>query len=475
MLFSENFNITKTDDDDWLDIILDVDTKLWVDPFMIYQEEEGFWADSHDTIIQHFETCFDLITSGRMISSSLPYQKAIRLLTFKEPREFCLGYTELGTAGSGGGGGYARLMAKGMVEAINRGLSDLRHFEEIGILEKGIGPDRIGDMTCNILKYKFIEYTKRVAERHDLPTAPFLVHNSHYDPLGKRWVNKRHHLPVNPTNGLPILLTPERFIRDQPFLSPEAWFDAYQSEQARMDVNYDILSNVDKTRIVETAKANAESVREWTEEQERAAQPQPYNLEADPRGVYAWDASTSQFVKANPLSLTSPTNKEEFVIFIEKIIAEYRRYIEQNRGWALLWNDDGTEKDEEAAQLVFYGIARSYCAQNNINLDREVWLGRGPVDFKFSRGFEMRALLEVKKLHNGDFWHGVEKQIPTYLEGDDCDQAWYVSVQYRPGGISEKRAPRMSAVISELQKTTGKIVRYESVSALRNPPSASNA
>lgn len=475
MLFSEHFGITKTDDDDWLDIILDVDTKLWVDPFMIYQEQEGFWEGSHSVIIAHFQECFTLIAQGSMRSSSLPYQKALTLLTFKEPREFCLGYTELGTAGAGGGRGYAGLMAQAMVQAINRGMSNLEHFEELGILEKGIGPDRIGDMTCNILKAKFIEYTKTVAERHNLQTKPFLVENARYDNVRKRWEKARHNLPVNPTNGLPILLTPERFIRDQPFLNPDSWFEAYQAEQLRLDVNYDLLTNVDKSVIVETARTHSSNVREWTNYQGLNANPSSYDLEKDPNGVYAWEANTSTYVKAHPLQLTNPSDNEQFVDFIEKIIREYRRYIEENKGWALLWNDDNTEKDEEAAQLAFYGIARSYCVQNNINLDREVWLGRGPVDFKFSRGFELRALLEVKKLHNGDFWHGIERQIPVYLEGDDCEQAWYVGVQYRPGGISSKRAPRMARVIADLQTNTGKIVRYETINAIPRPASASRA
>jgi len=475
MLFSEAFNIERTGEDDWFDIIVDTDTRLWVDPFMIYREEEGFWAESHDNVIKHFEACFELLIEGRMSQVSLQYFKAVRLLTFKEPREFCLGYTEKGTDGAGGGRGYARLIARAMIQAINRGLSDLNHFEELGILEKGIGPDRIGDITCNILKYKFIEYTKSVVERHNIPTKQFRVLNAKYDSRTKRWESELHRLPENPSNGLPILLTPERFIRDIPFLNPEAWFDDYQAEELRNDMNYDVLKNVDKATIVKTARTHAQNVRDWTEGMEQHADPKPYDLEADPEGVYQWHQAAKNFVAANPSKLKEPTDNGEFIEFIQIIIANFRNFIEQQTGWSLLWNDDETEKNEEAAQLVFYGIARAYCSQNNINLDREVWMGRGPVDFKFSKGYVMRALLEVKKLHNGDFWHGIETQVPIYLQGDDCEQAWYVGIKYRPKGETIKRAARMSKVIADLQQNTGKVVRYEQVSALRKPPSASKA
>lgn len=475
MIFTEHFNITKSGEDDWLDIILDVDTKLWVDPFLIFKDTDAHWAGAHSQIIQHFQTCFDLIVQGGMREHTLPYQKALSLLTFREPKEFCLGFTVDGTDGAGAGRGYARLIAKAMVEAINRGLSDLEHFEELGILEKGIGADRISDLTCNILKGRFIEYTKAVAARHSLETRSFVVRNALYNSIAKRWENGRHDLPVNPSNGEPILLTPERFIRDQPTLNAEAWFDYYQHEQLRQDTSYEILTNVDKTLIVNTARQHAQEVRDWTDVQQATAQAEPYNLASDPNGVYRWDKETRQYVYSNPLSIAPPTNDEEFLGVIDQIIGAFRRYIQENRGWSLLWNDNGVEKNEEAAQLVFLGIAKAHCKANNINVDREVEIGRGPVDFKFSNGHTFRALLEIKKLHNGDFWQGIERQLPTYLEGDDCQYAWYVAIQYRPGGISAKRAPRLTEVINNLQEESGKIVKYELVNAIQRPPSASVA
>jgi hypothetical protein len=465
MLFSEHFGITRDANDDWLDIILDNDTKLWVDPFLIFREEKGFWQEAHARIIQHFQTCFDLIAEGGMRDHTVPYKKALALLTFKEPKEFCLGHTAFGTDGAGGGSGYAKMIAKAMVEAINRGLSDLEHFEELGILEKGIGPDRVSDLTCNILKERFIEYTKEVAKRHSLETTPQLILNARYDTARKRWENVEHHLPVNPSNGDPIILTPQRFIRDKPTLNAEAWFDAYQSEQIRVDVNYEVLHKVDKKLIVETARTHAQEVRDWTEEQSKNAAAQPYDIEADPNGVYQWDAATRAFVKANPLALTAPNNIDEFIAIIREVIREYRNYIEEGRGWELLWNDDGSEKDEEAAQLTFKGIARSYCKQNDIVVDREVELGRGPVDFKFSNGYKFRALLEMKKLTSGKFWQGLESQLPTYLTGDQCDLGWYIAVRYRPGGISKIRGPRLPAVIAKLQEESGITVNFDMIDA----------
>jgi hypothetical protein len=474
MLFSEHFDITKGPEDDWFDPILDADTRIWVDPFLIFREASGEWASSHAEIIAHFQRCFDLIAQGGMQPHSLPYRKALALLTFKEPREFCLGYTESGTAGAGGGPGYARLIAAAMVEAIKRGLADLKHFEELGILEKGIGADRIADLTCNILKSRFIDYTKAVATQHNLPMSPRLIRNARFDPQSARWESVSHELPINPFGNRAVLLTPQRFLRDTPVLNPDAWFESYQNEQLRDDVSYELLTNVNKEKIVAAARQNPQAVRRWTEEQAKHAEAKPYDLEQDRAGVYAWDADTRSYAREHPLALKRPESEADFLGVIEEVIREFRRYIEQNRGWKLLWNDDGSEKREEAAQLAFLGIARSYCHQNDINIDREVELGRGPVDFKFSNGRKYRALLEIKKLTSGKFWQGLETQLPTYLTADDCDFGWYVAIRYRTGGISKTRGARLPMIIAKPQNESGKVVRFEMIDATAKP-SASKA
>ena len=41
MKFSEHYSITKGPDDDWFDPVINIDTKLFIDPFLIYSSETG--------------------------------------------------------------------------------------------------------------------------------------------------------------------------------------------------------------------------------------------------------------------------------------------------------------------------------------------------------------------------------------------------------------------------------------------------
>ncbi len=75
-------------------------------------------------------------------------------------------------------------------------------------------------------------------------------------------------------------------------------------------------------------------------------------------------------------------------------------------------------------------IVRSYCKVNNTDISREPNIGRGPVDFKFSKGYEDRVLLEVKLARNGKFWNGVTEQLPQYLKSEEVDKGVFMVIVY---------------------------------------------
>jgi hypothetical protein len=158
MLFSEEYCITRRNSDDWLDTIIDTDTRLFIDPFLIFRDEAHTWDGAHDQLIAHFDRCFKLIAEGGCSPTSVQYRKALALLTFPEPREFCLGYTTLGTRGSGGGKELARLMARAMarprhgeLSSVSRAILDAVDGEGFGVVAQvaagvgDIGASRVSD------------------------------------------------------------------------------------------------------------------------------------------------------------------------------------------------------------------------------------------------------------------------------------------------------------------------------------------
>ena len=470
MRFSEYHGIQRTDQDDWFDPHLTVDTKLFIDPLLLL-EAGGEWAATHEELIAHFVHCYELVAKATG-NTSLSAQAARRLLSFPEPFELGLGYTAHGTKGSGAGDRFAERMADGIAAAIAAGLTKPEHIEEIGILNEGIGADRISDATANVIKGRLIAYTQAVARRHSLPLENHRVRHARVSLNSARWHDENVMLPTNPVTGHPIILVPEFLLNQLPTLNAYDWFDSHFNADIRLSMNLQVGQAVSKADIVAWARRHPDRVREWAREQTSREDLVGYNFAADPLGVVLWDKQPAEYAAEHPLPARTIATCDDLVELLRQVIEQFRHFIEDQRGWSLLWNNDGSEKPEEAAQLVFLGVAQQYLRQFNVELDREVELGRGPVDFKVSSGASAQLLIEVKKLHSGKFWNGLRFQLPSYLKSDSATHGWFIAVQYRSNKAAFDRLSSLPAEVAVLSDQIDKQIRYTAVDA-RRPLSAS--
>lgn len=473
MRFSDAFGITRTKADDWFDPHLTVDTKLFVDPFMmlVFGKE---WADAHEELLQHFVGCFEYVAKSTS-DTSVSAKAARRMLTFPEPYEFGLGYTEAGTSGAGSGDRFARQMADGIAVAIARGLKVPTHIEEIGILNEGIGADRISDAACNVLKSRFIAYTQKVCKRHGVPMDEHVVRNAQVFVKDGRWSHERVMLPTNPATKRPIILVPEKLLNPLPTLNADDWFDDRTNDDIRNEMNLKIGQRVSKADIVRYARKHPDRVQKWAANQTTRTDLHGYDFGADPKGVVLWDREPAEYARTHPITdLVSPRSQADLSALVSRMLDEFRHFIETQRGWSLLHNADGSEKPEEAAQLVFLGMAQQYLRLFDVEMDREVELGRGPVDFKVTSGAKYRLLIEVKKAHNGKFWHGLEAQLPTYLKSDKGLEGWFVAIRYRDNRASAVRMAELPGMVAKTAKSLGLDLKYASIDA-RPKESASKA
>jgi hypothetical protein len=458
MLLSELFE-GKTDGGDWFDVLLESDTRLFVDPFLIYKENQGRWAGAHEELIAHFDQTFEVLAKSSGKTKSPYYVKGISNLVFHEPKEFCLGYAS-NTEGAGGGRKLAAQIGLAMQAAIDRGINRLDHFELLGVFNAGIGPDRISDLTCTILKQRFVSYTADVAAERGWDTKEWEVE---VGPNSVETITAQ--LPTNPTSKKPqpILLVPKRFLRQLPTLDAEDWWEWYVH---RAELNIDLLENVNKTKIVEEAVKHKVAVKDWAGELEQGSA-NPYDVDGDPELLWRWDPITHDWVANHGLNLVPYRRVDRFPKLIELVIGQFRQFIEHEGGWKLLWNDDWSEKREEAAQSLFRGIAKHYCQANGIVIDREVNLGHGPVDFKFSKGAHFKADLEVKKLTSGRFWDGLNKQLIEYMEADETKDGWLLAIQLRSDGVSKQRIKDLPEAVAERAQEKGLNLRYGVVDGRR--------
>jgi hypothetical protein len=471
MKFSEHFHVTHRSSDEWFDPILSIDTRLFIDPFLLYAAETGDFVGSHAEVIAFFNSVFKKVAAAGGDTTSIHWRHAEALLTFPEVPELCLGYTATGTKGAGSGQGFARTITVALWDAVKAGVKELRHFEEIGILGEGIGADRISDITSCLIRRRLATYTERICQAHNVPMVPANFVRGQYDVVVERWVPLRTQLPRNPSTGSFILLAPRQYLRSLPTINADDFWDfCYDStnDTLRLEYGQDVTCNVDKATIVDFAKRHPDIRAAYVASTE-AEPPQPYDLDRDRQGLVEWYDASGRFCLANPLKLTIQQTSD-FEQAIDHMHDAFVHYVEQNGGWELLLNDNGTPRSERAVQNLFLGTVVHYCRANNIDVSKEPNIGRGPVDFKVSQGFAFRTLQEVKLAKNSKFWNGIEKQLPTYLNAEQVQLGYFIVVIQSDEDL--KRLTDIQAHVAAVSRSTGLRMKYITVDS-RRPTSAS--
>ncbi|WP_370695790.1 hypothetical protein AB0764_26870 (plasmid) [Priestia megaterium] len=475
MLFSELYSITKSKDESWFDPILDVDTKLFIDPFLLFSYSEQPFNNAHSKIIEFFNEAFILAAKSRGFPDSLSYKKLVSMLTFPEVEEICLGYTNKSTGGSGGGEGFSHSIAVALIKSIRIGIKEIDHFEEIGILEKGIGRDRISDICGNIIKEELITYTQDICSKHEVPLQEFKVRNSKFDFKFKRWENNSIFLPLNPTNNKPILLVPEIILRELPSINADGFLDwawSNENEMLRTDFNFEIKSQINKEDIMKIASDRIDLLENYVNYVEGKGS-LPYNLDKDPSGIYKWYEQSKGVQQLYPIKLATPKTDLELAELVKRLIQSFNSFIVNNSGYKLLWNEIPLRpKKEEASQLLFFGLIKEHCRANNIDFSREVNQGRGPVDFKFSSGYQNRVLIEVKRASSSKLKQGLINQLPQYLESEGIHLGYYVVIVQKEEEY--KKISNLKGEAKKLSEELDKFIDIFVIDATHDKPSASN-
>jgi len=472
MKFSEHYSITKGTDDDWFDPVLNIDTKLFIDPFLIYSSETGNFIGSHDEVISFFNHVFILLAKSRGNPQTVPWRKAENLLKIREVSELCLGYTKSGTRGSAAGSKLAAGMSEAIYDVIRSGKTNISHFEELAIVKGGIGADRISDITAGILRQRFIKYTQFFCINHKIPLVSKKFRQGYFNQEFLNWMPIEADLPLNPYTQDAILLAPKNFLRQLPTINlDEFWDYAFdnENETLRNDFSYDIQKNVKKDVIIEFAKRHPEIRDRFIKATEKSP-PNPYDFSRDSKGFVRWYSASRNYCKAKPLKIEIDS-ESSFKTAIKDMIDEFANYVENNKGWSLLWNDNGKPKTEEAAQNLFLGIVMHYCRANNIDISREANIGRGPVDFKTSLGYTLRALLELKLAKNTKFWNGLNKQLPKYMQAENIISGYFVIIMFNEKDY--KKLNLLQTKIEEVNRKTKYTILSVAIDASHSPVSAS--
>lgn len=464
--FSDKFNISNKELKTLgvFDCILDLDTRFFIDPALLELCKEPEFVNAKAKVEKYFSDIIALLRHSKQ-KWDMYWRKADKLLTFNEITGTCIGYAQSGTRGNAIGAELRFSILSTIKELVDEGEEDPVLFELLGVFQERVGCDRISDLITFILFEEIVNYTQRIVTHFKV--SNFVI----------RLDKQNYNVCYNPYNKQPILLLPFAILSPLPIATcfEDIDFVCTENERVRNEINkyfdWDDRKKIKKSDIMLYLKVNKDFRHAFIEAYKNMPKEMSDYLESN-SGEYVWYAAAKEYTEKYPLSLNylSGKNFESVENITYKICNQFKSLIENNGLNHLLYDSTGKPKHEPAAQLLFFGIADSYCKANDIDLSREINNGRGPVDFKLSKGANEKVLVEVKLSSNPQLEHGILTQLPIYMAQEDTKRAVYLIID----NGHKKKIDKLIEVynkLSDIQKEKIKIILIDSTIK----PSASKA
>lgn len=433
-LFSSYFGIDGTllDKAGLIDPFIDVDTELFIDPVLL--EKSSFDLISQNAINRfrnHFQNFVRLINISRQ-SGDVAWRNARRFLDLSEPPENGLGYGGSGRSGASRPDRVRESIMETSKEILELGADDPEMISLMGFFEDDVGPDTISDFTTRVIMPDLAAITEEFCVANNIEIAENKIVPDHKLPS----------IPKKDGTLTPIVLVPRDIVRNLPVAND--WSDieaaAFANAQIRQRVNA-LLGAIAQPTIADrklALRSYATSSKDDFElflqtVKEHAA---CYDPNLDALSYYKLKSILTEGLgdlkKETEYSLHK--GPEEVHKLVMDTLEAFRHHVEDGNLWEELWIEEKPKK-ERAAQLIYYAIADCFCKANNVDISPEANMGGGPIDFKFSDGYQARVLVEMKR-STGTVKHGYEKQIEIYKDASQTNFGIFVIMDF--GGLRRK-------------------------------------
>lgn len=428
LYFTDIFNVDENELEEYgaFNISLVNDLPLFIDPFLLFASENPEYQQLHRDILKYLSFLKSKAQEGLLNEA-----KIRRWYTFPEVKQVWFGYSQTGNSGAGLGKKFADSMSNAIIGVFkdlnNEQITKSSHLEKLGLFQSGVGKDNISDFTCNLIKGFLLEYTQNFAEQHI--DKKFIhsvsVSKAYFDYERESWRDKTYNLPFY--SGDYVLLTPKDILTKD-----DTWINFPDMKRGVLDIinsipNVELRDRIndlylkylpenpkDKDitfateRIVNAFPEFLDYYIKSKEEDKEGAIANSKKIVSDSAQVYVenmrmlghllsqngfYDLSHQQSINA----------ARERVLFLKDVI-------ENKDGYRLFYNEGKPIKKEKDLQLLFK-LTWFNC---DLDVNAEVNNGRGPVDFKISRGNYDSTLVEFKLARNTKLAQNLQNQVEIY-------------------------------------------------------------
>jgi hypothetical protein len=429
LLFSEYFEIESGALDLYgaLDVCLEADLPLFVDPFLLFSSAKPEYQRLHEEIVGHLVFLRDLAVQNPGIG--------LTLFQFPEVPQNWLGVSSWGNNGRGLG----PIFARSLIRAFNgfykgfgsETVTESSHIEKLTLVGSGIGRDFISDFTTNLMLGHLLSYTELFAKANLAPhqRRNFTV-RCRFNPKLMVWMPEEFELPYFYKGDREedfVLLTPlDLLTKDEAFICHRDFAGRFRN----------IASSLSNTALRDAVNTYFSSLlpisprkRDIDRAREETVQRFPEILdyyirqkEAEKGAAVALSSEKVAKVRDELLAplvdlckqvfarsdfyKTKPSTYEEALrraLFLKQVI-------EDNDGYRIFYKNGKPIASEDTIQRIF----RLTWFASPVDVNAEVNNGRGPADYKVSFGSRDSTIVEFKLGSSSSLERNLRNQTEVY-------------------------------------------------------------
>ncbi|MGD6776334.1 hypothetical protein [Sutcliffiella horikoshii] len=456
--FSDFFEIDPSVIEDYgaFDVSLINDLPLFIDPFLLFNSSKPEYKMLHENMLKYLRFLRD-----KSQKKNIPEGLLKAWYMFPEIKQNWFGFSKAGNGGSGLGRDFAIALHENLNLFSDFGsekITQSSHLEKLCIVKDKVGRDNISDFTTRLIHDFLLNYTQNFALKHLKPefVKRVPVQNVRFNYETETWERDFFYLPF--IKGDYVLLTPVDILtKDETWINKSDIVRDFSSipesidnEQLRAQINnyfYSILPK--KVSAKDRSLAVSKVITEFPEfidyyikyKEDKGEQAESSSIEKvrESKAFYVEQfKQLIQLINEETEFYSTPDDTFEESM---KRVSFMKHVIENNDGYRLFYTKGRAIQKEEDLQILF----RLTWFATISDVNREVNNGRGPVDFKVSRGNKDKTLIEFKLASNSQLKRNLRNQVAVYEKANQTKKSIKVIFFF-----SDAELKKVNKIMSEL-------------------------
>jgi hypothetical protein len=475
--FSDVFNVDSDLIENYgaFNISLINDLPLFIDPFLLFNSTKPEYQSLHHEMLKYVAFLRDMSVDKGINPGLLK-----EWFHFREISQNWLGYSEIGNSGRGLGNDFALALNRNLNQIFanfgSETITKSSHLEKLCLIKAGVGKDNISDFTTNLIKKYLLEYTQTFAKKYieKKMRSVVSIDRAYFNYTTRSWVTDQFELPTY--NDDFVILTPKDILTKD-----DTWINKSDIVRSFKDIVASVPNNVLRAKMDQYFLSNLPERKR----KNKGNRKKPTNKEIA-AAIVAVIGKFPEFIdyyirfkedngdEAKSISESKVEEVESLFIHELSLLIDslnkktdfYRKgydTLEESYERLMFLKDVIENKD---GYRVFYVKGKPVQRESDLHIMfRLTWFasmsdvspetndGRGPVDFKISRGSRDKSLVEFKLASNANLSKNLRHQVEIYKKAHSTDKAIKAILYFDlPGKI------RVEKILNELKLENEKYV-----------------